>query len=91
MFVFSGGAQRSRLARAERFRGMPTPATFAEDLGQFGAPVAGGAAIGYLLGFVLGALAQMWVADRTIPIDRWTLWGSGIGSIVGLVAVVYDG
>lgn len=67
-------------------------ATFAEDLGRLAAPIAGGATFGALFGFLLGALAQAWVGGgRVVPIDRWVMWGAGLGGFVGFVALAYDG
>ena len=64
-------------------------ATFADELARLGGPIAGGAAVGTLFAFLFGACAQVWVG-RAIPLERWALWGGGIGSLMGLVAVLYD-
>ena len=64
-------------------------ASLADDLTRLAAPIAGGATIGGLAGLLFGACATAWVG-RVVPIERWVLWTSGIGGLVGLVAAVYE-
>jgi hypothetical protein len=36
------------------------------------------------------AQAPQFYLGRVIPIERWTMWGTGIGSFVGFVAVAFE-
>jgi predicted alpha/beta superfamily hydrolase len=65
-------------------------ASFADDLTRFGATIGAGAAAGAFFGFVLGVFAMAWIG-RAVPLERWALWGSGLGGVFGLAALAYDG
>jgi hypothetical protein len=63
-------------------------ATFAEDIEQFAGPVAGGAALGGLFGFVLAEIYRFgWMVD--VPGDKWVYYGAGAGGLAGLVAQAF--
>jgi hypothetical protein len=66
------------------------PATFADDIEQFAGPVAGGAALGGVFGFVLAEIYRFgWMVD--VPGDKWVYYGVGAGGVAGLVAQAFAG